>query len=241
MVGRGTRIDAGTGKLMFRIFDYTGATALFGTEFKTPPPPSPRPEPPPEPPPDPQAPTKAKGFQIAVQSVGNFNLLSVDGKVTRVTREQYRQRLIDELTQLVPTLRDFRQRWLVPGERQEMLKQLRDKGLVPETIRTTELQNYDEFDVLAALAYGIQPLTRQQRAARFGDTGPDWLIRLPQPSAKVIRAIVRQFEQSGTGALEAPDLWRTPEMQELRGLDALRQGGPPADLLRKTKETLFAA
>ena len=241
MVGRGTRIDAATGKLMFRIFDYTGATALFGTEFKTPPPPAPRPEPPPEPPPDPPAPTRAKGFQIAIQSAGHFNLLSVDGKVTRVTQEQYRQRLIEELTQLVPTLNDFRQRWLVPGERQEMLKQLRDKGLVPETVCAAELQTYDEFDVLAALAYGIQPLTRQQRAARFGDGAPDWLIQLPQPSAKVIRAIVRQFEQSGTAALEAQDLWRTPEMRELKGLEALRQGGQPADLLRKTKETLFAA
>ena len=241
MVGRGTRIDAATGKLMFRIFDYTGATALFGTGFKTPPPPPPRPEPPPEPPPDPPAPTRAKGFQIAIQSAGHFNLLSVDGKVTRVTQEQYRQRLIEELTQLVPTLSDFRQRWLVPGERQEMLKQLRDKGLVPETVCAAELQTYDEFDVLAALAYGIQPLTRQQRAARFGDSAPAWLIQLPQPSAKVIRAIVRQFEQSGTPALEAQDLWRTPDMQELRGLEALRQGGEPAELLRMTKETLFAA
>ena len=241
MVGRGTRIDAATGKLMFRIFDYTGATALFGTEFKTPPPPAPRPEPPSPPPPDPPAPTRAKGFQIAIQSAGHFNLLSVDGKVTRVTQEQYRQRLIEELTQLVPTLNDFRQRWLVAGERQEMLKQLRDKGLVPETVCAAELQTYDEFDVLAALAYGIQPLTRQQRAARFGDGAPAWLVQLPQPSAKVIRAIVRQFEQSGTPALEAQDLWRTPEMRELKGLEALRQGGQPADLLRKTKETLFAA
>lgn len=117
MVGRGTRIDAGTGKLMFRIFDYTGATVLFGTEFKTPPPPPPRPEPPSGPPPDPPAPTKAKGFQIQVKSAGQFNLLSVDGKVTRVTQEQYRQRLTEELTQLVPTLNDFRQRWLVPVPR----------------------------------------------------------------------------------------------------------------------------
>lgn len=113
-------------------------------------------------------------------SAGHFNLLSVDSKVTRVTQEQYRQR------------------WLIAGERQEMLNQLRDKGLVPETVCAAELQTYDEFDVLAALAYGIQPLTGQQRAARFGDGGPDWLIQLPQPSVKVIRASVRQFEQSGT-------------------------------------------
>ena len=31
------------------------------------------------------------------------------------------------------------------------------------------------------------------------------------------------------------------QMRELKGLDTLRQGGAPGELLRKTKETLFAA
>ena len=33
MIGRGTRIDTNTGKLMFRVYDYTGATRLFGCDF----------------------------------------------------------------------------------------------------------------------------------------------------------------------------------------------------------------
>jgi len=65
------------------------------------------------------------------------------------------------------------------------------------------------------------------------------LIQLPQPAAKVIRKIVRQFEKAGTGALETGQLWKT--IDEPNALDALRQGGQPAELLRKTKETLFAA
>ena len=35
MIGRGTRIDLPTGKLMFRVYDYTDATRLFGEEFRT--------------------------------------------------------------------------------------------------------------------------------------------------------------------------------------------------------------
>jgi len=35
MVGRGTRLDPATGKLIFRVYDYTDATRLFGEEFKT--------------------------------------------------------------------------------------------------------------------------------------------------------------------------------------------------------------
>ena len=35
MIGRGTRLHAPTGKLMFRVYDYTDATRLFGKDFKT--------------------------------------------------------------------------------------------------------------------------------------------------------------------------------------------------------------
>src|SRR5881397_3690205 len=35
MVGRGTRLDPPTGKLMFKVYDYTDATRLFGQDFVT--------------------------------------------------------------------------------------------------------------------------------------------------------------------------------------------------------------
>src|SRR5262249_35877948 len=34
MIGRGTRIDPPSNKLMFRVYDYTNATRLFGEEFR---------------------------------------------------------------------------------------------------------------------------------------------------------------------------------------------------------------
>ena len=37
------------------------------------------------------------------------------------------------------------------------------------------------------------------------------------------------------------ELWRSGEVEEGRGLAALGLGGNPAELLRKTKETLVAA
>jgi type I restriction enzyme, R subunit len=242
MVGRGTRIDEGTNKLMFRIFDYTGATSLFGEDFITPPPSSGGDDGPPGPPP----PIKVKGVKIDIEHTGNFNLLGIDGKMQRVTPQEYQQRLTAELTQLVPSLAVFREKWLDPAQRGELMQQLAQQGLLAEKLRdASKIENhdadeYDLFDILAALAYGIAPRTRHARAEQF-DGGPDWLIRLPQPTAKVIRAIVKQFENAGTKALEARELWETPEIKNLRGIAALREGGEPAELMRKTKETLFVA
>ena len=124
----------------------------------------------------------------------------------------------------------------------QMLNDLREENLLPELIAEgADMEAYDEFDVIAAFAYRIKPRTRAERAAAFAEDGPEWLIRLPQPTAKVIRAIVKQFERAGTAALEAGDLWRTPEIRALKGLQALKQGGQPDELIRKTKETLFVA
>jgi type I restriction enzyme R subunit len=241
MVGRGTRIDEESGKLMFRIFDYTGATALFGASFVTPPPEPGPPKPPPPPGPLAQK-IRVKGVGIEIKDTGRFNLLTKDGRLQRVTPQEYRDELAKQLIAAVPPLADFRARWLNPVQREQMMKDLRAQNLLPELVgEAATMDAYDEFDILAALAYGLKPLTRTECAARFGDSGPDWLIQLPQPSVKVIRAIVRQFERAGTNALEAKELWGTPEVKELNGLDALKQGGNPADLLKKTKEAIFAA
>lgn len=242
IVGRGTRLDKLTDKLMFRILDYTGATALFGADFITPPPSSGGDTDGPKPPGPP--PVKAKGVQIDLAPVGEFFVMNRDGQTVRVTPFEYRERLAEELLATVPTLAGFRERWLDPEQRHELLEQLAAQNLFPENLRPVAMMDgFDLFDVIAAVVYGVKPLTRAERAARMGEEshGPEWLIRLPPPSVKVIRAIARQFEKAGTDALETDQLWSAGEVKAVNGLRALKQGGDPAKLLRKTKETLFAA
>ncbi|MEN9573392.1 MAG: Type restriction enzyme protein [Verrucomicrobiota bacterium] len=241
VVGRGTRVDEVNGKLMFRIFDYTGATALFGADFVTAPPSSGGGgEPPPGPP---KPPVKVTGSTIALAHAGDFFLMNRSGQTVRATPQEYQARLVEELLATVPSLADFRARWLDPERRRELLGQLAAQGLLPEQLRNAaHMDAYDLFDVLAAVAYGVKARTRVERAASFDSaTGPGWLVKLPQPAAKVIRAIARQFVRAGTEALDSDQLFQTGEVMEANGLAALRQGGNPAELLRQTKETLFAA
>jgi hypothetical protein len=57
----------------------------------------------------------------------------------------------------------------------------------------------------------------------------------------VIRAVARQFERAGTEALETGELWNVDEVRAARGIAALREGGEPSELMKKTKEEIFAA
>jgi type I restriction enzyme R subunit len=114
MVGRGTRLNPPTGKLMFRIYDYTDATRLFGDDFITRAPTSgggAGPPPPPEPI------ITVEGFDVQVSDAGRFIVATVDGKAMPITVEEYKERLAAKLVEEVPTLDDFRERWVEPPRR----------------------------------------------------------------------------------------------------------------------------
>jgi len=153
MVGRGTRIDLATDKLMFRVYDYTDATRLFGDAFESPPPRErkPRPEPPPEPP-EPIA--QVEGFEVQVTPAGRLILAQVDGRAMPVTVEEYKEALAAKLVEEAPTLSDFREHWVDPAQRRELMAALPEAGRSAGLIRHLEdLTDCDLYDVLAEVGY----------------------------------------------------------------------------------------
>ena len=69
----------------------------------------------------------------------------------------------------------------------------------------------------------------------------EWLDALPAAAAATIKAVASQFERGGTESLENQQLFQTPEVKSAGGLAALQAAGKPADLLKETKERMFAA
>lgn len=241
MVGRGTRIDAPTGKLMFRVYDYTDATRLFGEDFITDPPgtggggTSP-------PPPPPEPTISVEGFDVHITDAGRFIVTDVDGKAMPVPVEEYKARLAARLVQEVHTLDDFRGRWIDPPTRQELIDALVTSGYSPTVVRMVDdRQEYDLYDVLAELGWGMNPRTRHDRTLAFTYKNEDWLNTLSERAAATIRAIASQFERGGTEGLENPQIWQTPEVKLAGGLSALQVIGNPRDLLVETKTRMFAA
>ncbi|HEV7125911.1 MAG TPA: type I restriction-modification enzyme R subunit C-terminal domain-containing protein, partial [Ktedonobacterales bacterium] len=246
MVGRGTRLDPASGKLMFRVYDYTNATRLFGEDFLTrlrapkreaaAEEDSERPEREREPI------IVAEGFTVRVDPAGRLIVASVDGVARPILVEDYKRELAQRLLAEAPTLAEFRQLWVAPTERQRLLAALPDGGRMVEALRQLDgLRDCDLYDVLADLAYELAPRTRVERADEFTTRDGAWLASLPGETAAVIRALAAQFALDGTEALESPRLFDTPEVARAGGLPALAHGGAPAELLRETKERIFAA
>jgi type I restriction enzyme R subunit len=240
MVGRGTRIDEPSGKLMFRVYDYTNATDLFGEEFITEPT-KPRDRKGGEPP-LPEPVIVVDGFNVIADEEGRYVLGRVDGRDTPIPLAVYKQRLAAELLVEAPTLDDFRRRWAEPDDRRALIDRLVRTGYPPTALQAVqEMADYDLYDVLCDLGFHAKPRTRQQRVNAFLYKHEDWLDGLPPQTAAAIRAIVIQFEQSGTEGLESRQLFNTPAFKAAGGVGALAAGGDPAELIREAKERMLSA
>jgi type I restriction enzyme R subunit len=241
MVGRGTRIHEPSGKLMFRVYDYTDATRLFGEQFISRAVVEHEQKPGPEPPPTPERQILVEGFAVHVTDAGRYIITQVDGKATPITVEEYKERLAAKLVEEAPTLDAFRAHWIVPRERREMMGHLPDGGRSALLVQNLEgMLDYDLYDVLGELGYGLNPRTCSERADAFAYKHDDWLAGLPQPACATLKAIAAQFAHGGTDGLENPHIFEMSEVRAAGGLPALKAIGDPGQVLHQTKERMFA-
>jgi type I restriction enzyme R subunit len=104
-----------------------------------------------------------------------------------------------------------------------------------------EAEDCDLYDVLGEVGYGLNRMTKANRAFAFTYKHRPWLEAMPADAAATVRAIASQFSRGGTESLETPHIFQTPEVRKAGGLEALAALGEPSVVLMETKERLFAA
>jgi type I restriction enzyme R subunit len=251
MVGRGTRIHEETGKYKFWLYDYTGVTDLFGTDFITRPP---RPggggggggddgggddggggglERPPVP--------EIPG-QTLITPQGRFILSRRDGRDMPIPVEEYRREMIQRVLREAHDLDNFRQLWIVSQRRRMLIDHLVGDNFSPELVREIDqMTDYDFYDLFAYHGYHARALKRPERKNVYLNDNQAWFESIDPSAASVLRGLGHQFEVGGTEALETPALWDVPEIRAAGGISALRKVGPPVDVVQQAKSRLFAA
>ena len=250
MVGRGTRLHPQTNKLMFRVYDYTDATRLFGEEFRS----LPGPEKPHEEDEgndendngELSTGTRAivvQGIDVRITEAGTYIMATSDGgQTTPVTLEEYKQHLAAELVKYIPALDEFRATWADRNQRQEMMIRMPDGGRSPLIVRhLAYAEDYDLYDVLADVGYGQAPKNRVDRASAFEYKNQHWLSNMPARTADTVRAIASQFARGGTDNFENPQIFSTPEVANAGGLSALREFDQPVRMIVEIKQRMFRA
>jgi type I restriction enzyme, R subunit len=250
MVGRGTRIHEETQKYKFWLYDYTGVTDLFGTDFITNPPrpggsggggsegPEPQgPGPGPETPPVPEIPG-----QTLITPLGHFILSRRDGQDMPIPVDEYRREMMQRVLREAHNLDEFRQVWIESQKRRKLIDHLLGDNFSPELIREIDrMTDYDIYDLFAHHGYHARALKRPERKTLYLSDNQTWFESIDANAATVLKGLGHQFGLGGTEALETPALWEVPEISEAGGLDALRALGTPVAVMRDAKTRLFAA
>ncbi len=252
MVGRGTRIHEETRKYKFWLYDYTGVTDLFGTDFITKPP---RPHGAGDGDGDGDGPGGGEGpghdvpavAEIAGKSViinpqGRFILARRDGRDTPVPVDEYRREVINRVLAEARNLDEFRALWIETPKRKELIDHLLGDHFSPEVIREIdEMADFDLYDFFGHHGYHARAFTRSTRGGLFITGQQAWFAGMDPRAATVLQGLGHQFATGGTEALETPALWEVPEIRMAGGLDALRGLGTPVEVMRDAKGRLFAA
>ena len=243
MVGRGSRIGEPRGsKMMFRLYDYTNASRLFGKEFIT------------RPPSEKMEDEKKVGherkivrvaqeqYEVQVEDKGVSILCEEDGKEVLVPYETYKTRLAEKLSEQVQDVNHLRMTWVAPPLRAKLLTGLPGGEGALRLVRELEdEQECDLYDVIAELTFRLDPKTRAERAAAFGFKNKSWLNQYPERTRGVVTAIAAQFAKGGIEELESESLFDAPEVISAGGFDTLlKLPRPPEYFVEETKVRLLA-
>ena len=249
MVGRGTRIHEETDKYKFWLYDYTGVTDLFGTDFIT------------EPPrpggggggggdggdddggnDDTPAVAELTGHFVSIGSDGHFILGSRDGRDVRIPVDEYRRGMIQRVLQEAHDVKEFRQLWVETQKRRQLIDHLLQSNFSPELIREIDQMNdCDMYDVFVHHGYRKEAFKRSERNWLYLDNNRKWFEAVDPIAATVLMELGHQFELGGTEALETPTLWDVPEIRQVGGFAALKSLGKPAAVMHEAKMRLFQA
>ena len=182
IIGRGTRLY--DGKDYFTIYDFVKAYHHFSDpEWDGEPiEPEPKPEAKTQPqlPPEPDGPKPepgprrqkikvklADGKARTIQHMMVTSFWHPDG--TPMSAQQFMEMLYGKLPEFFKDEDELRAIWSAPDTRLKLLQGLAEKGFAREQLaemqRIIDAEKSDLFDVLAHVAYALQPLTREERAA----------------------------------------------------------------------------
>jgi type I restriction enzyme R subunit len=182
IIGRGTRLFEG--KDYFTIWDFVKAHLHFsdpewdgepiepepkgprGPRGPQPPPPGPGPTPPP-----PRQRVRIKlapGKVLTIQHMMATTFWGPDGRP--MSAEQFLQNLYGELPEFFQNEAELRKIWSDPTTRKAFLEGLAEKGYGRDAMeamqRVIDAEKSDLFDVLACVAFQLQPISREARAER---------------------------------------------------------------------------
>lgn len=228
IIGRGTRINEEYGKLFFTIMDFRGATRLFrDPDFDGEPVQiyEPGPDEPPVPPEEPTG-EDEEGGQIVETPPGGRQKFYVSGEAASVASERVQyygpdgqlitESLKDYTRQTVraafSSLDDFLRRWSDTEQKQAIISEMGEQGVLFEALAEEVGREFDAFDLICHVAFDQRPLTRRERASRVRKR--NYFGKYGKQARRVLEALLDKYADEGVEHIEGLEVLKVRPLDE---------------------------
>ncbi len=118
------------------------------------------------------------------------------------------------------SLDEFLTRWTAADQKQAIVEELEEHGLLLEALQETVGKDYEPFDLICHVAFDRPPLTRRERAQKARKQ--DYFAKYGEQARAVLDALLDKYADAGLAAIE--------DMSVLR-IQPFNQFGTPVEII----------
>lgn len=257
VIGRGTRIDEDYGKTWFTIMDFKKATELFADPdfdgeaeiIYIPKPGGPTTQNDggegdtsgdsddwPDGDGDDESGEKVskffvKGVSISVLSE-RVQYIGTDGKLITESLKDYTAKTVK---QDYKTLNDFLRKWNDADQKQAVIKELEEQGVLWDALKNEVGQDYGAFDLICHVVYGQPALTRKERAENVKKR--NIFTKYGTQAKKVLEALLAKYADEGIVPIKDISVLKVQPFTEMgRPIEIIKQFGGKKEYQQAIKE-----
>ena len=169
--------------------------------------------------PPPGGPKKYYINNVAVSVIGErIQYYGNDGKlITESLRDYTKKTVRKEFT----SLDEFLQRWTQAGQKQAMIEELENQGLMLEALSDEVGKDFGPFDLICHVAFDQPPLTRRERADNVRKR--NYFTQYGEQARAVLDALLEKYADEGILSIEDTSVLRVRPFSEF---------GTPVEIVR---------
>jgi len=172
-----------------------------------------------------------KGLPVHIAEEGRL-VLERDGKMLKM--EEYVEYAGKEVAGKVRHIEDLRAVWLDPEKRGAFLDELSQKSVYPEILaELLKRPDLDGFDVLAYVAYGAVPLTRDERTEALQNMESRFIQAFPDNARKIVYSLLEKYRLHGIEEIENPHVFELSPFDRMGGIREVEKQFGTMDKLKR--------
>ncbi|HEX5735723.1 MAG TPA: DEAD/DEAH box helicase family protein [Blastocatellia bacterium] len=133
-----------------------------------------------------------------------------DGKLITESLKDYTRKTV---SRQFASLDDFINRWATSDQKQALVSELNERGVLLDALADEVGRDYDPFDLICHVAFGQPPLTRRERAAQVRKR--DYFGKYGEKARAVLDALLDKYADEGIENIESLSVLRVQPFNQI--------------------------